>query len=169
MSKVYFHRTPGAKFYMPNGAEIAFAGGRFDSSAIRDDESRKAVELELDKVANIPSSHIYTMIRPVVGKDEVETTKELLSTATQQFDHVNKIPANTPTVPLPVSRDPQPTLNPTIAAEGSIAAVATSGGEPAQVAATVSIQDKLAAARAAINANPPGATGGSANTPNRPK
>lgn len=52
-AKVFRHMIPGARFVMPDGLEIIFLGGQF-STADAD------VIAELSKVANKPTSMIYT-------------------------------------------------------------------------------------------------------------
>lgn len=52
-AKTYFHGSAGARFIMPDGLELCFLGGRFTTD---DAEIIK----ELDKVANIPTSQIFT-------------------------------------------------------------------------------------------------------------
>jgi hypothetical protein len=52
-AKTYYHRTPGAKFVMPDGLELIFLGGQFsttDAEIIR----------ELNKVVDKPASMIYS-------------------------------------------------------------------------------------------------------------
>lgn len=52
-SKTYYHMANGARFIMPDGLEVVFLGGVFttaDPEIIR----------ELDKIANRPTSMIYT-------------------------------------------------------------------------------------------------------------
>lgn len=51
--KTYYHMANGARFIMPDGLEVVFMGGVFttdDPEIIR----------ELDKIANKPTSMIYT-------------------------------------------------------------------------------------------------------------
>lgn len=109
----FFHRTAGAKFYMPDGKDIAFAGGEFDTETLKDrPEVKAAVELELRKVANVPSSMIFT-ISPVAGMEESMVVREITASATQSFDEQNKIPAGTQTQPLPIHQDTKPTLQTT--------------------------------------------------------
>jgi hypothetical protein len=171
VSKIYYHRTAGAKFYMPNGAEVAFAGGQFDSASITDKDKREAVELELNKIANVPASHVYTMETAPVSREEVDTANEIRESATNQFDQVNKIPGGTNTIPLPTQGHIPPVLNPQAAQQSQQQQQQqqNSGGGSGSV--PVNIQDKLAAARAAVHAAPggnvAGANAGNANTPNK--
>lgn len=51
--KTYYHMAQGARFVMPDGLEIIFMGGRFTTD---NDE----IIAELDRVANKPTSMIYT-------------------------------------------------------------------------------------------------------------
>lgn len=60
--KTYFHTIPGARFVMPDGLELQFLGGQFATA----DEQQIA---ELDKIANKPSSMIYTK------REEIEQVK----------------------------------------------------------------------------------------------
>lgn len=51
--KTYYHMAPGARFVMPDGLEVIFMGGQITT----DDAD---VIAELDRVANKPTSMIYT-------------------------------------------------------------------------------------------------------------
>lgn len=51
--KTYYHMAPGARFVMPDGLEVIFMGGMFTT----DDAT---IIAELDKIANRPTSMIYT-------------------------------------------------------------------------------------------------------------
>ena len=61
-SRSFRHMVPGARFVMPDGLEVIFMGGQFVTN---DPE----IIAELDKVANKPSSMIYTAV------DVVEVVK----------------------------------------------------------------------------------------------
>lgn len=100
----FHHRIPGAKFYMPDGREIAFAGGSVDTAEIQDPVARKSAEVELTKIANSPSSMIYT-VAPIKDLGERTTTTELEASSTQHFDQANKIPAGAVTTPMPMASD----------------------------------------------------------------
>lgn len=109
--KVYYHRTPGAKFYVQIGSEakeIAFAGGVVRLSSIPE-AFREIVRAELDKVADIPTSHIYTK-QAVQEPGEAMAEAEIMASAEGQFDADRKITGNPRTVPLPTSRPPAPEL-----------------------------------------------------------
>lgn len=138
---------------MPNGAEIAFAGGRFDSAMITDTEIREGVEKELNKVANVPASHIFTMDKPIIERSEAATAQDVLANATQHFDQENKIPAGTPTLSMAIAQDAKPVLNP----DG----VAGPLEQAKTTEVPINLADKLAAAKAAIAAS------GSAHTPRK--
>lgn len=105
----YFHRYHGAKFFMPNGKEISFAGGEFDSAALKDAD-RKMVEEELDKVANVPSSMIYTK-EAVADSSEGAVHREILKDAELSFDQHNKIAPGATTTALPQAAESRPILN----------------------------------------------------------
>lgn len=51
--KTYYHLAHGARFVMPDGLEVIFLGGQFTTID-------KEIIAELDKVANRPTSMIYT-------------------------------------------------------------------------------------------------------------
>lgn len=106
--KTYYCRVPGAKFYMPNGREVAFSGGSVKLSSIPE-QYRAGVEKELDAIANVPSSFVYTK-QEVAGVEERMVSKEIMDTATAGFDAVNKIAGGTQTVPIPTAKPPAPTL-----------------------------------------------------------
>lgn len=78
--KIYYHRVPGARFIMPGGAIVEFMGGQLSTED-------SAVQAELDKVANIPASMIYTQESMSVSLEEKEMQKELLESATAAFDN----------------------------------------------------------------------------------
>lgn len=99
----FFHRIAGAKFIMPDGRELSFVGGKIDTDQIEDQELRTAVESELKKVANNPTSQVYTVEKPPVGQEEIETRKDLLHSAEGAFDQVNKITGTAQTVPVAVA------------------------------------------------------------------
>jgi len=127
--KTYYHRTPGAKFYCQIGSEakeVAFAGGVLKLSSIPP-AYRAKVREELDKIANIPTSHIYT-VKDVVEPGEVAAAVELRQTAEQQFDTDRGITGNPVTVPIPVSKQSPPELPASLAA--AQAAIAASGKVP---------------------------------------
>lgn len=137
--KVYRHRTPGAKFYMPDGREIAFVGGRVRLSSI-DVRWRGEVEKQLDAVANQPQSHIFTT-HEVFAPEEKMLRSEMMKEATAQFDADKRITGNPATVPIPVSPQMPPILTPV--------------EDPVGAAQTPQVQtggDAMAAARAAVAA-----------------
>lgn len=107
----FFHRYAGAKFFMPNGQELAFAGGMLDTDVLFKDrpETKKQVEDELKKIADVPSSMIYTKSE-VHDISETGVIDEIAAGATSSFDIVNKVPAGTQTQSLPMNHDPKPTL-----------------------------------------------------------
>ena len=129
-AKTYFHRTPGASFFMPDGRQLNFNpdNGHYTT----EDE---AVQKELDKIANVPTSHIYTTEQPVATAEERQVVSEIAQQATTASDAVNRTPPGTRTIPMPVPAAAKPTL-----AGSPVAAAAV----PAETAA------KLAAARAAV-------------------
>lgn len=61
--KTYYHTVPGARFVMPDGLGLDFLGGQFATA----DETQIA---ELDKVANKPTSMIFTK------REEVQQVKD---------------------------------------------------------------------------------------------
>lgn len=61
--KTYYHTIPGARFMMPDGLCLEFLGGQFATA----DEAQIA---ELDKVANKPTSMIFTK------REEVQQVKD---------------------------------------------------------------------------------------------
>lgn len=130
----YYHRYAGAKFFMPNGKDISFAGGEFDSSTVKDPDDRKAVELELNKIANVPSAMIYTK-DSVADSSEAAVHDEIMGGAEVAFDQTNKIAAGAKTVALPQAHEGKPTLN----NAASKATATTATGQ--------SMADKLAEAR----------------------
>ncbi len=127
--KMYFHRTPGAKFHLQHPElagqvrEICFAGGYFET----DDE--QAIK-ELDKVANIPASQIYTVEKPLADPAEAAVKKEVMSQATNAFDQAHKITGPAETVPLPTAQAEVSAVTPSAVAaslEAAKAAVASAG------------------------------------------
>jgi len=102
-TKHYRHRTPGARFILPDGRELCFIGGTF-----RTEDS--AIQQELDKVTNVPASQIYTTPEPIKAVEEVVMTSELMQGATKAFDSENKITAPTETIPIPIRPEPKPML-----------------------------------------------------------
>jgi hypothetical protein len=110
--KVYHHRTPGAKFYVsPEPGkikELSFVGGTIRLSSI-DPAYRSLVERELDAVANIPSSHIFTT-QEVLAPEEKLVVGEIMQAATGSFDDDKNIKGNPVTVPIPVQKSGPPTL-----------------------------------------------------------
>jgi len=131
--KTYYHRTPGAKFYVQIGTEakeVAFAGGILRLSSIPSGYREKVRE-ELDKVANIPTSHIYTT-KDIVEPGEVAAATEIRATAEQQFDTDRGITGNPITIPIPVSKQSAPELpSQLVAAQAAIAASGKSAAKPA--------------------------------------
>lgn len=144
---------------MPNGKEICFAGGEFDTVNLQDQSARKDVETELNKIANVPSSMIYTKDM-MLDSGEIAVHAEIHSSAERDFDIVNKVAPGTQTQALPQIQQDKPALN-------SAAAKAS-----AQTATGESMAEKLAAARKLVQeagnqkgpANPasPTATGAAA-------
>lgn len=131
MSKKYFHRHAGAKFFMPDGKEICFAGGEFDSAMVPDEATRTVVEQELDRVANVPAAMIFTRtLVPDLG--ETSAREEVRAEAVSSFDTVNKIPAGTHTVTMAMPKDPQPTLSGSLAAKAEEARRAVAGAAGAK-------------------------------------
>lgn len=128
----FFHRIAGAKFWMPDGKEISFAGGEFDTSLLHE-SVRGAVELELQKVANVPSSMIFTTETPVVSREERAAVSEITAAATVAFDTVHKIQGNPETVPMPMAPTQTQPLSSGV----------TGKGDP--------LAERLAAAKAAVN------------------
>jgi len=112
-AKIYFHRTPGARFIMPDAREIHFAGGAFSTE---DTE----VQTELDKVANVPASMIYTTREPIQAMEEKQLKSELISGATQAFDGDKRITGPAETVPMKVEPTPKPTLAALEAAKAAV-------------------------------------------------
>lgn len=94
--KVYHHRFHGANFVMPNGKVLTFLGGTKKTD--KPDEI-----LELDKVANVPGSYIFTTSAPVIAQDEKNLARDLKSGAEATFDEVNKIPQGAKTVAMPMA------------------------------------------------------------------
>ena len=130
-NKVYYHQTPGAKFYMPDGREVAFAGGRLELSTIPA-HARAAVRAELDKVADVPTSHIFTKNR-VMEPGEQQSADELRKMAEAQFDGDRRITGNPTTIPLPVSKSEPPVLpSALVAAKEAIAKAGTQAGPTAK-------------------------------------
>lgn len=121
--KIYYHRTPGAKFYMPDGKEVSFAGGELRLSSIPS-QFRGEVQRELDRIADVPTSHIYTK-QEVIDPGEVAARDEIMQTAEHQFDKDNKIEGNPKTVPLPQAAPGKPQLPSSLKA--AQAAVASAG------------------------------------------
>ena len=68
--KTYHHMVMGAKFVMPDGLEVQFLGGQFVTA---DPE----IIAELDKIANKPSSMVYTKA------EAVEAVKALTAAAAE--------------------------------------------------------------------------------------
>lgn len=146
MSKQYFHRFPGAKFFMPAGQEICFAGGEFNTATVKDPVMREAVEHELNKIANSPASMIYTKDKDLaLDVSERATSTEVMETATAGFDNVNKINSSqTKTVELPQANQGHPLIPGSGHQKGQ--GVASAQGKDA-------VSETLAKARAAIAAN----------------
>jgi len=141
MSKVYHHRIPGARFIMPNGKEVCFAGGIVDTATLPE-ESRAAVEAELDKVADQASSMIYTQ-KPVEGLAEKQALSETRAAAVTAFDTVNKIPAGSRTVPMPMAPAVKPVLS-------EVSADDATGLDTLPAASASDLQAKIAAAKAKV-------------------
>lgn len=66
-AKTFHHMVPGARFIMPSGLEVRFLGGVF----VTDD---KEIIEELDKIANEPTSQIYTKAE---AKEAAEALQKL--------------------------------------------------------------------------------------------
>lgn len=103
VKKTYHHRVSGARFILPDGREICFAGGYFSTD-------QADIQAELDKIANVPASQVYTTAAPIKGMEEGQLAAELRQGATRAFDDINKIVGPAETVPIPVPADPKPTL-----------------------------------------------------------
>lgn len=157
---------------MPDGKEICFAGGFFDSGSVENQELRALAERELDKIANVPASHIYTVETAPMAKEEKEVVQEILGSATTGFDQVNKVPAGTQTHAMPSQTDQKPTLNPQHSQVSDAAASASvAAGHPGNKGGSGSVADNLAKARAAIaNSGSSGtaAPSNSSHTPHQP-
>jgi len=132
LDKTYYHRTPGAKFHIQIGTEakeVAFAGGMIKLSSIPA-AYRDKVREELDKIANIPTSHIYT-VQDIVEPGEVAAATEIRQTAEHQFDTDRGITGNPVTIPIPVSKQSTPELpSQLVAAQAAIAASGKSAAKP---------------------------------------
>lgn len=148
MSKQYFHRFPGAKFFMPAGQEICFAGGEFNTATVKDTVMRAEVEKELDKIANSPASMIYTKDKDLaLDVSERATSNEVMETATAGFDNVNKINSSqAKTVELPQAHSGAPQIPGSghqkgqgIAATAQHAAQGTAGSSDAVAKARASL------------------------------
>lgn len=126
---------------MPDGKDVSFAGGELDTAMIDDALARAAVELEMKKIANQPSSMVYTMEKPIIGPEESAVVSEVVASATAGFDSVNRTPAGTKTVAIPQAKAPQPTVNAALAAGGAVETVAP-----------MPLADATAKARAALSA-----------------
>lgn len=142
----FFHRFPGAKFFMPDGKEVAFAGGEIETNEIKDKDQREALEKELTKVANVPSSMIYTK-DPIPDASEAAVVEEIKETATKGFDGDKNIPAGAETVAMPQTEVVKPVLN----------KPGQTGHSPAKAAAERTMQDRMNEARKAV-ANAGGVT-----------
>jgi hypothetical protein len=121
--KTFFHRVPGARFILPDGKDVCFIDGSFSTL------DEKIID-ELNKVANVPSSMIYTTKEPIKSLEETEVQADLLSSATQAFDGDKKIVGGATTVPIPVKAPDKPTLAELQAAK--IAAVRSAIGKSAK-------------------------------------
>lgn len=105
-SKTYFHRIPGAKFYMPDGRILNFSAGdgSFETTA-------PEIQLQLDPIADSPSSMIYTK-KMVEDIGETKLRHDVEESAKTAFDAANKIPPGTETVPIPTAAPGRPILTP---------------------------------------------------------
>lgn len=130
------HRIAGAKFHMPDGKEISFAGGEFDTDMLKEPFVKGLVEQELLKIANVPSSMIYTTEKPMITGEEKQPVKELNQSASIAFDTINKTPAGTETVAMPMGGAQIPNL------QDAAGGATTNGGD--------ALQAKLAAAKHAV-------------------
>lgn len=132
---------------MPNGQELSFAGGELDTDLLfkENPATKEAVELELKKIANVPSSMIYTK-DPVQDSSERDVVDEIMGSATVGFDSVNKVPAGTQTHELPVSKPTAPTLKAASSQVGSAAKTA------AEASAASSHQNQNVGSGGAANA-----------------
>lgn len=88
---------------MPDGRELSFVGGKIDTDQIDDPVLKDAIEGELKKIANNPTSQVYTVDKPPVGVEELETKKDLMHGAESAFDQVNKITGAAQTVPVAIA------------------------------------------------------------------
>lgn len=111
MAKTYYHRIDGARFIMPSGKDITFAGGFFNTETIMDAGLRAQVEEELNKVADQPSSMIYTK-NAVTAPEERQVADQLRKEGEAAFDADHNIPTGATTIPMPVVSAAKPVLNP---------------------------------------------------------
>lgn len=155
MSKQYFHRFPGAKFHMPDGKEICFAGGEFNTATLKDAAVRDAVEKELDKIVNSPASMIYSKDKELsLDVSERATSAEVMETATAGFDNVNKVnSAQAKTVALPQAATGTPIIPGSGHQRGQPQAAAVQNQQQPQATAQGQpSNDAIANARAALAA-----------------
>lgn len=102
--KHYNHRFHGANFVMPDGRVLTFLGGVYKT--VKDD-----VIAELDKVANVPGSYIFTTPAPVIDQNEKNLNKSLKTGAEATFDEVNRLPAGATTIAMPMAATQVTTLS----------------------------------------------------------
>lgn len=119
--KTYYHRTPGARFIMPDGRILTFSAG--DGSFPTDDAE---IQKELDKVANVPSSQVYTKGALVVPIEEKQVHAEVASQAVTAFNADKKVDpsAQTVAIPMPTEAKPSVAADPELAAKAKAAAEA---------------------------------------------
>ncbi len=124
--KVYYHRVHGARFIMPDGGVLTFSAG---DGSFRTD--REDIQAELDKIANVPSSQVYTMAAPIIPSEEQAVHEELKAGAVTAFDGDKKIPEGAKTVPIPVAPSAKPTIiaDPNLAEKAAAAAAAIAGNK----------------------------------------
>lgn len=137
----FFHRVAGAKFFLPDGKEVSFAGGKLDTATIQDEVSRAVLEKELGRIANVPASMIYTKA-PIKDIAETAVAGEVNASATSHFDQVHKTPAGAVTTPMPMAETTHSPVASVMHAEPQV---------PANNAAAM--QAKMDAARAAVAAH----------------
>jgi len=77
-SKTYYHQTPGANFFMPNGLQIQFLGGSFTTE-------EPEIIAELDAVADKSASMITSdrKRQAVLAEQELAPAKEVTAAAQQ--------------------------------------------------------------------------------------
>jgi len=137
MEKIYRHRTAGARFIFPDGTDVSFAGGVYRTENLQHQQ-------ELDRVANLPASQIFTTETPPVAREEAVVRKDLMEGATGAFDAANKIAPGAKTVPMPVPGDSKPTLQALQGGEGAANVAPPVGGKSAIDAAKTALAERQA-------------------------